>query len=148
MEFKTSQGRIEIEPLRDGTSFIHEGMIVNTGDNLWLEIDGRKHKVVATKVDDVWWIHVMGHTMKFELIEPGASSLDDEGGLIAPMPGKILEVHVSEGQNVNSGDLLMVMEAMKMEHKIIAAADGLVEKIHFTEGDQVPQGAELLSISD
>lgn len=148
MEFKTSQGRIEIEPLRDGTSFIHEGMIVYTGDNLWLEIDGRKHKVVATKVDDVWWVHVMGHTLQFELIEPGASSSDDEGGLIAPMPGKILEVHVSEGQNVNSGDLLMVMEAMKMEHKIIAGADGVVEKIHFKEGDQVPQGAELLSITD
>ena len=148
MEFKTSQGRIEIEPLRDGTSFIHEGMIVYTGDNLWLEIDGRKHKVVATKVDDVWWVHVMGHTLQFELIEPGASSSSDEGGLIAPMPGKILEVHVSEGQNVNSGDLLMVMEAMKMEHKIVASSDGKVESIHFKEGDQVPQGAELLSLGE
>ena len=40
--------------------------------------------------------------MQFEVIEPGASSSDDEGGLSAPMYGKILEVHVSEGQSVKS----------------------------------------------
>tara|TARA_Y100000766_G_scaffold243870_1_gene222855 strand:- start:186 stop:635 length:450 start_codon:yes stop_codon:yes gene_type:complete len=148
MEFKTSEGRIEIHPTRDGASFIHEGIIVHTGENLWLEIDGRKHKAVATKVGDVWWVHVLGHTLQFEVVEPGASSSDDEGGLTAPMPGKILEVHVSVGQTVSSGDVLMVMEAMKMEHKIVAGSDGVVETILFKEGDQVPQGAELLTISE
>ena len=148
MEFKTSEGRIEINPTRDGESFIHEGIIVHTGENLWLEIDGRKHKAVATKVGDVWWVHVLGHTLQFEVVEPGASSSDDEGGLTAPMPGKILEVHVSVGQTASSGDVLMVMEAMKMEHKIVAGSDGVVETILFKEGDQVPQGAELLTISE
>ena len=148
MEFKTSEGRVEIHPIRDGASFIHEGIIVHTGENLWLEIDGRKHKAVATKVGDVWWVHVLGHTLQFEVVEPGASSSDDEGGLTAPMPGKILEVHVSVGQTVSSGDVLMVMEAMKMEHKIVAGSDGVVETILFKEGDQVPQGAELLTISE
>ena len=148
MEFKTSNGRIEIDPIRDGDSFIHEGMILRTGEDLWLEIDGRKHKAVATKVGDVWWVHIMGHTLQFEVLEAGTSSADDEGGLNAPMPGKILEVHVSEGQSVKSGDVLMVMEAMKMEHKIVASNDGIVESIHFKEGDQVPQGAELLSLSE
>ena len=137
MEFKTSNGRIEINPSRDGDSFIHDGMILHTGENLWLEIDGRKHKAVATKVGDVWWVHVLGHTLQFEVVEAGASSADNDGGLTAPMPGKILEVHVSEGQNVVSGDILMVMEAMKMEHKIVASNDGKVESIHFKEGDQV-----------
>ena len=148
MEFKTSNGRIEIDPIRDGDSFIHEDMILRTGEDLWLEIDGRKHKAVATKVGDVWWVHIMGHTLQFEVLEAGTSSADDEGGLTAPMPGKILEVHVSEGQSVKSGDVLMVMEAMKMEHKIVASNDGIVESIHFKEGDQVPQGAELLSLSE
>ena len=148
MEFKTSNGRVEIDAIRDGDSFIHEGMILHTGEDLWLEIDGRKHKAVATKVGDVWWVHVMGHTLQFEVVEAGASSSDDEGGLTAPMPGKILEVHVNEGQSVTSGDVLMVMEAMKMEHKIVAGSDGVVETILFKEGDQVPQGAELLTISE
>ncbi|MGB1475175.1 MAG: acetyl-CoA carboxylase biotin carboxyl carrier protein subunit [Candidatus Poseidoniaceae archaeon] len=148
MEFKTSKDRIEIDPSRDGNSFTHEGMILHTGENLWLEIDGRKYKAVATKVGDVWWVHVLGHTLQFEVVEAGATSSDDEGGLTAPMPGKILEVHVSEGQSVASGEILMVMEAMKMEHKIVASSDGKVEYIHFKEGDQVPQGAELLTISE
>ena len=86
MEFKTSEGRIEIDAKRTGSAFTHEGMTIHTGDELWLEIDGRKHKAVATKVGDVWWVHVNGHTMQFEVIEPGASSSDDEGGLSAPMP--------------------------------------------------------------
>ena len=148
MEFKTSEGRIEIDAKRDGSSFSFKGMKIHTGEELWLDINGRKHKAVATKVGDVWWVHVNGHTMQFELIEPGASSADDEGGLSAPMPGKILEVHVSVGQSVKSGDVLMVMEAMKMEHKIVAGSDGVVEAIHFAEGDQVPQGAELLSLGE
>ena len=148
MEFKTSEGRIEIDAKRDGSSFSLEGMKIHTGEELWLEINGRKQKAVATKVGDVWWVHVNGHTMQFEVIEPGASSADDEGGLSAPMPGKILEVHVSVGQSVKSGDVLMVMEAMKMEHKIVAGSDGVVEGIHFAEGDQVPQGAELLSLRE
>lgn len=148
MEFKTSNGRIEIDPSIDGNSFIYEEMTLHTGENLWLEIDGRKHKAIATKIGDVWWVHVLGHTLQFEVVEAGASSADDEGGLTAPMPGKILEVHVSEGQSVTSGDILMVMEAMKMEHKIVASSDGKVESIHYKEGDQVPQGAELLTISE
>ena len=148
MEFKTSEGRIEIDAARNGSSFTYEGMTIHTGNELWLEIDGRKHKAVATKVGDVWWVHVNGHTMQFELIEPGASSADEEGGLTAPMPGKILEVHVTLGQKVSTGDVLMVMEAMKMEHKIVAGSDGIVESIQFTEGDQVPQGAEHLTLGD
>ena len=81
MEFKTPEGRIEIDAERSGSAFTHEGMTIYTGDELWLEIDGRKHKAVATKVGDVWWVHVNGQTMQFEVIEPGASSSDDEGGL-------------------------------------------------------------------
>ena len=147
MEFKTSNGRIEIDPSRDGDSFIHEGMILHTGENLWLEIDGRRHKAVATKVGDVWWVHVLGHTLQFEVIEPGAVGSDDDKGLTAPMPGKILEVHVKVGQTVSAGETLMIMEAMKMEHKITAGSDGVIESIFYQQGDQVEQGTELLSVS-
>jgi 3-methylcrotonyl-CoA carboxylase alpha subunit len=62
------------------------------------------------------------------------------------MPGKILDVLVSEGQSVSSGDALMIMEAMKMEHKIVSGQDGVIESIYFDTGDQVEQGAVLLSI--
>lgn len=148
MEFKTANGKAEIEPQREGHIYSHNGLILHTGDGLWLEIDGRKYKAEAVKVGDVWWVHFMGHTLQFEVVEPGAAGAEDDGNLTAPMPGKVLEVFVKEGQEVSAGDQLLIMEAMKMEHKIIADHDAVVEAIHFAAGDQVSQGAELIRLSD
>ena len=108
--------------------------------------DGRTCLVHAAKVGDVWWIHLQGRTYRWERIEPGSSSAEDEGGLVAPMPGKVLEVLVKEGDAVEAGTPLMVLEAMKMEHRIVASSDGTVLSVHFNEGDQVAQGAVLLEL--
>ncbi len=149
MEFKTSTGRVEFTPQKEGASFSNGTVLASIEDGkIWLEVDGRKHLAHASKVGDVWWVHALGHTMQFEVVEPGATGGDDEGGLVAPMPGKVLEVLVSQGQSVSAGDTLMIMEAMKMEHKIVAGHDGIVENIHFKTGDQVDQGAELLTLSE
>lgn len=148
MEFKTSSGISEIEISRDGGRFSNQGMILDISEGLWLEIDGRKHKAEAVKVGDTWWVHVLGHTLQFEVVEPGASGAEEDGNLTAPMPGKVLEVFVKQGQKVSAGDQLLIMEAMKMEHKIIADRDAVVEEIHYNAGDQVTQGAELIKLSD
>ena len=147
MEFKTSGEIQAIEPVRDGLTFAHQGICTHMGGEIWLDLGGRKHKATAVKVGNIWWVHVLGHTLQYELIEPGAVGADDDGGLTAPMPGKILEVMVSVGQSVKSGDALMVREAMKMEHKIVAGFDGTVESLFFNPGDQVEQGTELISIT-
>ncbi|MGY8754856.1 MAG: acetyl-CoA carboxylase biotin carboxyl carrier protein subunit [Candidatus Poseidoniales archaeon] len=146
MDFKTKDGILEIEPQRNGSQFSYEGLILDLSGGLWLEIDGRKHKAHATKVGDVWWVHILGHTMCFELIEPGATGGMEEGAMTSPMPGKILEVLVKVGQEVKAGQALMIMEAMKMEHKIVANQDGVIQEIHYEQGAQVDQGAQLLSI--
>ncbi|HUH60682.1 MAG TPA: acetyl/propionyl/methylcrotonyl-CoA carboxylase subunit alpha [Candidimonas sp.] len=70
-----------------------------------------------------------------------------QGGLTAPMPGKIISISVKAGDTVKSGDALLVMEAMKMEHTIHAPADGTVEELFFSVGDQVTDGAELIAIA-
>ena len=108
--------------------------------------DGRTCLAHAAKVGDVWWVHLNGRTYKWERIEPGSSGTEDEGGLVAPMPGKVLEVLVAQGDVVEAGTPLMVLEAMKMEHRIVAAADGTVVAVHFEAGDQVAQGAVLLDL--
>ena len=64
------------------------------------------------------------------------------------MPGKVLDVLVKTGQEVQAGTPLMVLEAMKMEHRIVAAKDGVVAAIHFEAGDQVTQGAVLLELNE
>ena len=69
------------------------------------------------------------------------------GGLTTPLPGVVSAVPVREGQAVAAGEVLMVIEAMKMEHSITAPHDGIVGAIHFAAGDRVPEGRELLSLS-
>ncbi len=68
----------------------------------------------------------------------------DVGRLSAPMPGKLLSFSVKAGDTVRQGQVLAVMEAMKMEHLIVAPADACVEELLFAPGDQVSEGAELL----
>ncbi len=72
---------------------------------------------------------------------------DRHGGLVAPMPGRVIAVLVKQGARVTAGAALLVMEAMKMEHTVTAPADGTIAAIHHDEGDQVREGDELLTIT-
>lgn len=76
--------------------------------------------------------------------DPDAESV--EGGLVAPMPGKVLIVNVAPGDHVSEGEVLVVMEAMKMEHQIAAPADGEVAEVRAHVGDQVDNGELLVVI--
>ena len=68
------------------------------------------------------------------------------GPLTAPMPGRVTAVHVVAGATVRRGDVLMVLEAMKMEHAIAAPADSVVSRVCFAAGDLVDEGALLLEM--
>jgi len=65
----------------------------------------------------------------------------------APMPGKILSINASAGQAVKKGDVIMVLEAMKMENEIVAPQDGTVAGINVAAGDSVEAGAVLASLN-
>ena len=75
-------------------------------------------------------------------IEPGNDV--PEGGLIAPMPGKVIDVKVKKGSKVKAGDTLVIIEAMKMEHAIKATETGKIAKVMIKLNDQVDNGATLL----
>ena len=75
---------------------------------------------------------------------PRDEAADRHGGLIAPMPGRIIAVPVKPGDAVSRGQPLVVMEAMKMEHTVTAPADGAVDRILCAVGEQVREGVELL----
>jgi len=68
------------------------------------------------------------------------------GRLTAPMPGRVLAVLVEPGARVRQGEPLLVLEAMKMEHTIAAPSDGVVREVHFRAGQQVEEGARLMSM--
>ena len=147
--FASSEGPVEVTLTRDGETFVLEGqrLLQQHRGRLHLTLrDGRTCLAHAAKVGDVWWVHLNGRTYKWERIEPGSSGAEDEGGLVAPMPGKVLEVLVAQGDVVEAGTPLMVLEAMKMEHRIVASTDGTVVAVHYAAGDQVAQGAVLLDL--
>jgi biotin carboxyl carrier protein len=73
------------------------------------------------------------------------SALGSAGDLVSEMPGKIVKVFVKAGQEVKSGDPLLIMEAMKMENEIRASRDTKIKSLHVKEGENVETGANLIS---
>ena len=78
--------------------------------------------------------------------ERAGAAADDADALAAPMPGRIVRVHVSKGDHVAANDPLLVLEAMKMEHVIAASGAARVSKLLVAVGDQVARGAPLVSL--
>ena len=150
-QFRSPEGPIEVTVAKHDDEWSLGGLSTTVMVDGRLRIvgsDGRISFGHVAKVGDVWWVHIQGHTFKLERIEPGATDADDGGGLTAPMPGKVLDVLVAAGEVVSAGTTLMVLEAMKMEHRIVAAADGVVMAVHFAAGDQVEQGVALLTLDE
>ena len=89
-----------------------------------------------------------GHTERFIEVTDDISRYQNQalssGGVAAPMPGQVIAVNVKAGDAVKPGDVLVVVEAMKMEHSITAAKAGTVKKVLFAPGDRVEEGTELV----
>ncbi len=114
-----------------------------------IEVDGiRQAFAITARATDIW---VQGSGGEVHLIElprfPQPAVEHIAGGYEAPMPGKVLTINVAPGDKVAAGQLLITMEAMKMEHRITCAADGVVAEIRATEGGQVDAGQLLLVIT-
>lgn len=95
------------------------------------------------------WVWCRGRTFEFRLAEAGrrrAGAAAAEG-LWAPMPGKIVVTRVREGDEVAAGELLLILEAMKMEHEIRAPHAGRIGKLPYGAGEQVEAGALLVEFA-
>ena len=78
---------------------------------------------------------------------PAAPAAAGATTITAPMPGTILKVNVANGQAVKKGDVLMVLEAMKMENEIMAPADGTVSSVNVNAGASVEAGTTLCTLA-
>ncbi len=91
-----------------------------------------------------------GHAV-LQRVDPlagSAQAADALGGLNTPMPGKLIRMDVAVGDTVAKGQVLAVMEAMKMEHSIASPRDGVVSEVFYAVGDQVAEGQALLTLQD
>ncbi len=110
-----------------------------------LLVDGVYRPYCVTETGKGVWVTLAGFTFFFEKTK-GRADLDEEPStdFTAPMPGKVVKVAVAAGDKAVKGQVLAVMEAMKMEHRMEAPADGVVTAVHCREGDLVDLGFNLL----
>ncbi len=81
-----------------------------------------------------------------DLIRKNAAGRKNDGRIKPPMPGKIVEVKVKEGQVVKEGDILVVLEAMKMQNDLKSPVSGTVRRVHVTEGSNVEASTVLIEV--
>ncbi len=139
--------RIEYQ-LRDGRLTASETVLRATPELVVLEVDG-----VVESYDVAvgpGWVDVHGPHGSVSLT-PAPVFVDPadvvaEGSLLAPMPAAVVSVQVEAGQQVSKGDVVVVLEAMKMQHTITAPTDGVVSELDVSSGQQVEAGAVLAVI--
>ncbi len=145
----------------DGATFIAAADATNDPNVFRLsgdfdgEIDVRKVQGNVERSAREWIAHLEHRAYRFERIAPpsahGASGVAGaagaDGSVTAPMPGKIVKIAVQEGDRVADRALLLVLEAMKMEHRIESSLDATVRAVLVKEGDIVPGGAPLMELA-
>ena len=151
-EFENTEYEIEYKQHRDHKflfSTDKEAYIYSSDeDGIDLIFDGKRHYSRVTVSKNNILVHMpFGDVMlqlkpRFKI--PGTEVTI--GGLIAPMPGKVIDVKVKKGKKVKAGDTLVILEAMKMEHSIKAAEDGTVSELLISVNDQVENGALLMVV--
>jgi biotin carboxyl carrier protein len=128
------------EPSRDDSA-----EVVRLSDRLFVRSKDGDATALVVRSAGKTYVSYRGRTYKIERAGRARHSGATDGGgeARAPMPGQIVEVGVSEGDNVQLGDRLMVLEAMKMQQPIVAPIGGTVRTVHVAKGDQVAEGQVL-----
>ena len=112
-------------------------------------LDNIVYKCSVAKDGDVRFIHLDGADYELRKVtefEEEFEETEDEGSLSSPMPGRIVKLLVKPGAKIKKGQDLLVVEAMKMENKVISPFDGIVKEIFFSEGDQIEANIPLMEI--
>ena len=116
---------------------------------LKIKIGDRLIKSVITEGEKEKFVFVEGEVFRVKPVElTGMKKTKKKGGdLSSPISGKVVNVKVKNGDSVKKGDVLMVIEAMKMEYLIRAPFDGKVEKVNFKEKDQIEIGQNTVELT-
>ena len=151
-EYEGNEYIVEYKQNRNGNFIFssNKSATVNSVDSNGIDMlfDNKRHYSKVTLSKNKILIHMpYGDVMldiKPRFVIPGMEVT--AGGLVAPMPGKVIDVKVKKGKKVKAGDTLVILEAMKMEHSIKASEDGTVSELLISLNDQVENGALLMIV--
>ena len=142
--------RVKYKSLKDGNFVSAESEIIRMFD--WyedfidVEISNVRYRSKITMDDNLLLIQTHKGNLLFKIL-PKFNITQEEaikGGLTAPMPGKVVEIKIKKGSNIKKGDTLVILEAMKMEHKVLAPDNGKIKEVLIKENDQVENGQTLV----
>jgi 3-methylcrotonyl-CoA carboxylase alpha subunit len=118
------------------------------GTELLFELESERMQASVRRQNADFDVALAGRSWRLRRLDPFARRAGaelDPARVVAPVHGRVLEVPVSPGSSVKRGQALMLLECMKLEYRVTAPADGLVEALHYRTGDVVEEGALLLT---
>jgi propionyl-CoA carboxylase alpha chain len=152
--FDGPRGRVEVEYgwQRDGLLVVRDEGVAAVGvspDHAVLDVAGVRYRFdVARAGEAVWVDSAFGHVLLACLPRlPAPAAVREPGSLVAPMPGNVVRIETEAGCRVSAGQPVLVLEAMKMEHQVVAPTDGLVAEVRVAPGDQVQAGDVLATVT-
>jgi len=119
----------------------------------WVTIhrDGKTHRYAVARTREGVWVGWSGRSTYFAAdrkSSPAAAHRAVHDDVRAPMTGKVVAVKVEPGNQVEAGDILVVLEAMKMEYRLAAPRTGTVAAVHCREGELVDLGKILVTLAE
>ncbi len=121
-----------------------------------LLVNGKSYEAFVYPQDEDWQVLLLGHLYsvyvederekRLKAAAGGRATERGEFHLKAPMPGLVVAVPVTEGQRVSKGDVLIILESMKMQNELKSPRDGVVARLRVAAGDGVEQSQTLLSV--
>ena len=157
--------RVKAKIIRQkGTHFIlqlsdneYDARLEDSGKHFCLHLNGEKHRVfIGADHNGRFIVNFRGFDFAVrrpdmagpakDVFSGNGSLNNDPGNIVSPMPGKVIKINVSEGESVTKGQVLLVVEAMKMENNILCPQDGKVEKLLVKQGDMVDGSAQLVHL--
>jgi 3-methylcrotonyl-CoA carboxylase alpha subunit len=127
----------------------HRATLSPTGRAFQVALDDRMEQVWLAVDHDHVYVHALGRAWDVEVIDPldrSKAGADQADLATAPMPGTVVTVVVESGEEVATGQPLVVIESMKMQSEIVAWRDGVVDSIHVEVGETFDRGARLVAL--
>jgi acetyl-CoA/propionyl-CoA carboxylase, biotin carboxylase, biotin carboxyl carrier protein len=135
--------------VRIGDSDPINARAVATADGIRVTMAEQTMPVLLATAADRTWVHLDGASYELTEAAPprrGADAATHDGDIVSPMPGSVVAVQLGDGAPVREGEVIVVVEAMKMEHSLVAPFDGIVESVTARVGDRVTVGQLLATV--